>query len=234
MTPQLGKLTAALLVGGLGTRLKPVVADRPKVLAEVRGRPFLEVILRRLTEAGVRRAVLLTGYRGSDVRETLGPSYGSLSLSYSHEEQPLGTAGAVRNAGHLFDTDPILVMNGDSSCNADLGRFLLRYLKKKSAAGLVLTRVPDAGRFGLVETDKEGRVSRFVEKGRHGPGWINAGIYLLTRELVLSIPTGRPVSLEHEMFPAWIPGGIYGYKTRGRFLDIGTPETYARAHEFFK
>jgi NDP-sugar pyrophosphorylase family protein len=232
--PELGKLTAALLVGGLGTRLKPVVADRPKILAEVKGRPFLEIILRRLIETGVRRAVLLTGYRGSDVQETLGPSYGPLFLSYSHEEQPLGTAGALRNAGHLFDRDPILVMNGDSYCNADLGRFLLRYLEKKSEAGLVLTRVPDADRFGLVGTDKEGRVTGFVEKGSCGPGWINAGIYLLTRKLVLSIPAGRPVSLEREMFPAWISAGVYGYKTRSRFLDIGTPETYARADEFFR
>jgi len=225
--------TAALLVGGQGTRLKPVVSDRPKVLAEVNGRPFLEVILRQLIVSGARTAVLLTGYKGGCVQDILGSSFDSLQILYSDEDRPLGTGGAVRNAEAFFDTDPILVMNGDSYCDVDLRSFFEWHSERNAVASLVLTSVPDTARFGSVITDKEGRVLNFIEKGRNGPGYINAGIYLTTRKLIHSIPSGRPVSLEREVFPQWIGQGLYAYKTTGRFIDIGTPEAYAEAEKFF-
>jgi D-glycero-alpha-D-manno-heptose 1-phosphate guanylyltransferase len=227
-------VTAALLVGGLGTRLKPVVSDRPKVLAEVNSRPFLEVIFRQLIASDVRTAVLLTGYKGSCVQEALGSSFGSLEILYSHEERPLGTAGALRNAEVLFGTEPILVMNGDSYCDVDLRSFFEWHSKKNPVASLVLSQVPDAARFGSVVTDEEGRVTRFIEKGQDGPGWINAGIYFVTRRLIESIPPMQTVSLERQVFPKWVGQGLYAYKTTGGFLDIGTPGSYAEAEKFFR
>ena len=227
-------VTAVILAGGLGTRLRPVVADRPKVLAEVHGRPFLAFLLDQLAAAGIRDVVLCIGYRGEQVRAAFGEAYGALRLRYSQESRLLGTAGALRLALPLLHSDPVLVMNGDSFCEADLASFTRWHRRRGAAATLLLARVPDTGRYGRVELDAEGRVLRFEEKGSPGgPGWVNAGVYLLSRRLLSTIPAGRPVSLEREVFPAWIGRGLYGHRSTGRFLDIGTPEAYATAEAFF-
>ena len=238
----LASVTAAILAGGLGTRLRSVVADRPKVLAEIRGRPFLAYLLDQLADAGVRTIVLCTGYLGEQVRAAFGDSYGNLCLLYSQESSPLGTAGALRLALPLFKpglseanvSDPVLVMNGDSFCEVNLRAFWAWHCARGADATLLLTRMPDTKRYGRVHVDADGLVLSFDEKGdKGGPGWINAGIYLLNRRLLLTIPASGAVSLEQEMFPAWIGLGLYGYRSEGRFLDIGTPEAYNTAEQFF-
>ena len=231
----LAEITAAILVGGLGTRLRPVVADRPKVLAEVNGRPVLSYLLDQVARAGVRRVVLCTGYLGEQVLAAFGPRYGPLQLGYSPEPAPLGTAGALRRALPMLQSDPVLVLNGDSMCKADLNAFYAWHCGQGASASLLLTVAPDAARYGQVQTDAEGRVLRFEEKGAvaGGPGWINAGIYLLSQACLEAIPADRPVSIEREMFPAWIGQNLYGYQSQGRFLDIGTPDAYAEAARFF-
>jgi NDP-sugar pyrophosphorylase family protein len=230
----LGTVTAAILVGGLGTRLRSVVAGRPKVLAEVRGRPFLSYLLDQLAGAGIREAVLCTGYLGEQVRAAFGGSYRGVRLAYSQEAAPLGTAGALRLAAPLLTSPAVLVLNGDSYCQADLAAMWRRHRDSKAAATILLARVEDTRRFGRVRTDDLGRVVRFEEKG--GPaaaGWINAGIYLMDRGVLDSIPAGRAASLEKEVFPAWIGRGLWGHRGGGRFLDIGTPESYREAEVFF-
>jgi NDP-sugar pyrophosphorylase family protein len=128
----------------------------------------------------------------------------------------------------------VLVMNGDSFCQADLKAFYAWHQQQKGRGSLLLTRVPDTGRYGQVKIKPDGQIHSFVEKGEvSGPGWISAGVYLLERDLLQTIPAGRPVSIEKEMFPAWIEQGLYGYQSEGRFLDIGTPESYALAETFF-
>ena len=238
----LAGVTAAILAGGLGTRLRSVVADGPKVLAEVRGRPFLAYLLRQLVATGVRYVVLCTGYLGEQVQATFGDSYGPLRLVYSQESSPLGTAGAIRLALPLFKpglneaniSDSVLVMNGDSFCEANLRAFWAWHCARGADATLLLTHVPDTKRYGRVLVDDDGFVLNFDEKGhKGGPGWINAGIYLLNHRLLLTIPASGAVSLEREMFPDWIGRGLYGYRSQGRFLDIGTPESYAEALQFF-
>lgn len=238
----LANLSAAVLVGGLGTRMRSVVADRPKVLAEIRGRPFLSYLLDQLASAGVRYVVLCTGYLGEQVWSTFGDSYATMQLDYSQESFPMGTAGALRLALPLFKpglsepnvSDSVLVMNGDSFCNVNLRTFWTYHCSQEANATLLLTQMPDTKRYGRVYVDADGLVSGFDEKdSKDGPGWINAGIYLLNLSLLLTIPPNRAVSLEIEMFPAWIGKGLYGYKSDGRFLDIGTPESYAVAEQFF-
>ena len=232
--PDLASVTAAILAGGMGTRLRSVVADRPKVLAEIRGRPFLAYLLDQLAGAGVRTVVLCTGYLGEQVQAMFGDSYGSLRLVYSQESSPLGTAGALRLALPLFKAETVLVMNGDSFCEANLRAFWAWHCARSADATLLLTRMLDTKRYGRVHVDEDGLVLRFDEKGQNGgPGWINAGIYLLNRRLLLTIPSSGAVSLEREMFPAWIGRGLYGYRSEGRFLDIGTPEAYILAERFF-
>jgi len=226
-------VTAAVLAGGLGTRLRSVVAHRPKVLAEVQGRPFLAYLLDQLAAAGIQFVVLCTGYRGEQVRAVFGDAYRNLRLTYSQEVMPLGTAGALRLALPLFKSDSVLILNGDSFCDANLQAFWRWHWTRGAEGTLLLTWISDAKRYGRVRVDANGLVLSFDEKEGGGPGWINAGIYLLHRRLLFTIPSGRAVSLEREMFPAWVGHGLYGYPGRGHFLDIGTPETYALAEHFF-
>jgi NDP-sugar pyrophosphorylase family protein len=230
-----GLLTAAILCGGLGTRLRSVVADRPKALAPVRGRPFVTYLLDRLAEASVGEVVLLTGYRADQVQDALGATYAGMSLIYSEERTPLGTAGAVRWALPCFSGRTVLLLNGDSYCDVDLAAFAALHRRHGARASLVLARVEDASRFGLVRAGPDGRVRRFEEKAAAaGRGWINAGVYLLDRALIEELPRARPASLERDMFPRWAAGGqLHGFRCRGRFLDIGTPESYAEAERFF-
>jgi NDP-sugar pyrophosphorylase family protein len=229
-------ITAAILAGGLGTRLRPVLPDRPKVLAPVGGRPYLTYLLQELARAAVRDAVLLTGYRADEVRDTLGANHAGVRLSYSVEPTPLGTAGAVRHALPLLLSPTVLLLNGDSFCNVDFEAFWRFHRQKKARASLVLTRVADVSRYGQVLVGKAGRIQSFQEKGTaRVEGWINAGVYLLERALVENLPRDTPFSLERDLLPKWVADGcVYGYSHGGRFLDIGTPESYARAGSFFQ
>lgn len=227
-------ITAVVLAGGMGTRLRSVVADRPKVLAKVNGRPFLYYLLDQLTGAGCRRVVLGTGYMADAVSALLGTHYGEAELLYSVEANPLGTGGAVRLALSLLSSDPVLVLNGDSYCDVDLSAFLVNHVRRGAAASMALTEVLDISRYGAVEVSAAGAVTAFVEKGGNcGKGLINAGIYLLPCAAIAAIPFGEAFSLERDLFPALIDHGLYGYATAGKFIDIGVPRDYEAAAAFF-
>jgi len=227
-------LTAVILAGGLGTRLRSAVPDRQKVIAQVGGRPFLSYLLDQVASAGAREAVLCTGYLGEQVREQLGDSYRGLRLAYSQEPSPLGTGGALRLVSALVKSPELLVLNGDSFFGLDLAAFRAWHDARRAAATIALVEVADAGRYGCVDVGPDGAVARFQEKGsRPGQAWINAGVYLLARRLLSEVPRDREVSLERELFPAWIGQGVYGYQAGGKFLDIGDPDAYAAAESFF-
>ena len=226
-------ISALVLAGGLGTRLRSVVGDRPKVLAPVAGRRFLAYLLHQLADAGFEDVVLCTGYMGDQVRDAFGKRFRKLNLLYSQEEQPLGTAGALRHALSLIPSETVAVLNGDSYCQADLAEFLSWHHDKRADASILLTEMPDTARFGAVETDSGDRIHRFGEKNTAGPGWINAGIYAISKRLLAGIPDGVAVSIERECFPQWMGNGLYGCRGGGRFLDIGTPESFAEAQRFF-
>ncbi len=228
----LSSVTAAILVGGLGTRLRAQLPDRPKALAEVAGRPFLSYQLDRLSAKGVHDVVLCTGYRGEQIQQAFGDSYGSMRLRYSQETTPLGTAGALRLALPLLRSTVVLAMNGDMFLEADLQAFWVWHRRRGAEASLLLMWMPETSRYGRVHLDRAGRVKQFEEKSIAGPGWISAGVYLLSHRAIEQIPAGRPVSIEREVFPRLVGGELYGYRSRGRFLDIGTPESYRMAEAF--
>ena len=230
----MSNVAVAVLAGGLGTRLRPVVADRPKGLAEIHGRPFLAHLLDQLVAAGFRDVVLCTGYLGEKIYETFGSRYGPLRLSYSREREPLGTGGALRLALPQLRSEPVLVMNGDSYCAADLRSFLQWHCHRGAQATMLLTQVTRTERYGSVKVEPDGAVTEFVEK-RQGvvADWINAGIYLLSQPVLSSIPEQVKVSLEYDVFNQWVGRGLCGYQTHGPFLDIGTPEDFGRAETFF-
>jgi NDP-sugar pyrophosphorylase family protein len=211
-----------------------VINDRPKVMAEVYGRPFLAYLLDQLVESGIRDAVLCTGYMSDSIERALGENYRGMRLRYSCETEPLGTGGALRLALSQVDTDLVLAMNGDSYCDADLKAFFQWHAEQGFLGSLLLTNVDDTARYGLVRTDEAGRVLSFEEKGSvSGPGWINAGLYLLPRELLVEMNLGSVVSLERDMLPNWIQQPFGGFECQSRFLDIGLPESYAETEAFF-
>jgi histidinol-phosphate phosphatase family protein len=237
MSEALGRVTAFVLAGGFGSRLRAAVPDRQKVVAPVGGRPVLTRILDQLAGAGVRRAVLGVGYLADQVRDLLGHAYDGMELVYSEEPEPLGTGGALRHARGLLDGDPVLVLNGDSYVEANLAAFLAWHRARRATASLMLARVPDPARYGTVEADPSGRVTAFREKaaGATGPAaaWVNAGLYLLGRSVIDALPARVPVSLERDVFPTLVDAGLSAYRGGGRFIDIGTPESYSEAQDFF-
>lgn len=157
--------------------------------------------------------------------EAFGDSNGALRLLSSHQAALLGTGGALRWELPLLQSDPVLILNGDSFCDADLGAFWAWHTSRCAGATLLLTTMPDTNRFGRVRVATGGQVLRFEEKaGKEGPDWINAGTNLVKRGLLETIPPGSLVFLEHHVFPAWIDRSPYGYRSQGRFLDIGAPE----------
>jgi NDP-sugar pyrophosphorylase family protein len=232
--PSLEQMTAVILAGGLGTRLRSVVADRPKILAEVLGRPFICYLLDQLTVAGIRRIVLCTGYLAETVSSLLGNRYGAAELLYSVETSPLGTGGALRLALPLLDSDPVLVLNGDSYCGVDLRQFAATHRHQGARASLVLATVADIGRYGAVTVAPNGTITSFAEKGEQtGAGLINAGIYLLEQRIIATMAEAEPVSLERDIFPGLIGNGLFGFRQSSRFIDIGIPEDYRAAAAFF-
>ncbi len=227
-------ITAIILAGGLGTRLRAVVSDRPKVLAPVAGRPFLTYLLDQLARIGIRRVVLSTGHLAEQFAELIGSEYHGLEIAYAEEPEPLGTGGASKFAGQSIATPHVLVMNGDSYFDADLAAYIDWHRTGGQDASLLLVEVPDASRFGTVELQPDGvHVAAFLEKQPNEvPGRINAGVYLLRREMLARIPDGR-VSIERDVFPQWLERyDVRAWVTDGEFIDIGVPSDYQRSHDF--
>ena len=225
-------IKAVLLVGGAGTRLRSVVSSVPKPLAPVGDRPFLELLVRQLHHQGIRRIVLCTGYRSEQIEREFrdGRDLG-VEIRYSKEVNPLGTAGAVKLAGHhLADADDsFLVMNGDSFLEIDFHRLIRFHRENGGLVSMAVLRVPDASRYGTVQAASDGRVIGFMEKtGMAAPGLVNAGIYVFERSVLDEIPE-PPSSLERDVFPRLLDRGIFAIEENGLFIDIGTPEDFARA-----
>jgi D-glycero-alpha-D-manno-heptose 1-phosphate guanylyltransferase len=224
-----------ILAGGLGTRLRAMVADRPKPMAEVGGRPFITFLLDQLLRSGFRRAVLCVGHLGEYVPAVLGHSYGTLELVYSYEQTALGTGGALRNAAGLVHENDVLAMNGDSFCDVDLRALDGIHRLRSGEATLAVLWQSDRHRAGAVRVDDDGRVIGFESRPSvPAPGLINAGVYMLRRDALNLIEPGRKVSLEDELFPTLVERReLFAWRVDARFIDIGTPESYGAAQAFF-
>jgi D-glycero-alpha-D-manno-heptose 1-phosphate guanylyltransferase len=227
-------LTALILAGGLGTRLRSVVADRPKVLAKVNGRPFIAFLLDQVAAFGIKHIIFCTGYLGEQIFTEFGESYQGIDLEYSHEATPLGTGGALRLALPKFKSDTLLVMNGDSYCLTDINSFWNCHQTKNATATINLTNVADTQRYGHVKINSDNQVISFMEKcSQVGSGLINTGVYLIKRHAIVTIPENLTISLEKNVLPNLIGKGLYAYSSFAKFIDIGIPEDYARGKDFF-
>ena len=223
---------AAILAGGLGTRFRSVREDIPKVLAPVAGRPFLTHLLDQVAGAGCERVILLTGYRAEMVRDVVGARWRGLEVLYSREQSPRDTGGALRLAWPLLEGETVLVLNGDSYLADDPRRFLDWFAARRFKAALAAVSLADTSRYGRLRLRQDDVVEAFEEK-LPGAGWVNAGMYLFTPAALQAIPEDRPVSLEREVFPSLAGGALGAFRSSGRFLDIGTPESYRQAERFF-
>jgi len=229
------RLEAILLVGGRGTRLRPLTIGVPKPLLPTAGVPFLAHQIARAAAAGVERIIMATAYRAEMFAEVFGDGarFGA-EIVYVSENEPLGTGGGIRNAAARLQAgrdDPVVVLNGDVLSGHDLGAQLELHRKAEAAVTLHLVEVPDPAPFGCVPTDVDGRVTGFLEKTSQPVGnQVNAGCYVFTRRFIDAMPAGRVLSVERETFPGLIAAGetVMGYLESAYWLDVGTPEAFVR------
>jgi D-glycero-alpha-D-manno-heptose 1-phosphate guanylyltransferase len=222
---------AIVLVGGLGTRLRAVVNDVPKPLAAIRGKPFLTYLLDLLADNHIKKVVLATGYMGDVIVASIGHRWRGMEVEYSDEDSPLGTGGAIAQAASRLDGEAFYVLNGDTYVDLDYAAFDAHMVHCGAVLGMALSSVPDTARYGAVQVEN-GRVVGFVEKGVSGPGYINAGVYRLSRPLLASLPQKGTYSFETDvLIPLVAQGSVVAFTSNTGFIDIGVPEDYLRAQE---
>ena len=220
---------AIVLAGGAGTRLRAVIGEAiPKAMAETTGKPFLALVLDRLAQQGVTRAVLSVGYRREVIEGHFGARYGALELAYANEDEPLGTGGAIRRSFELIHNTEAFVVNGDTLYLAPLKALAAFGRENRADVALALKPMADASRFGTVQLDPTGRVTTFAEKSPIRDTLINGGVYWMPRNDFAQLP--KAFSFERDYFaPNASTGRLYGLVSDAYFIDIGTPEDYARA-----
>ncbi|MGZ4552357.1 MAG: mannose-1-phosphate guanylyltransferase [Mycobacteriaceae bacterium] len=230
MTPQ--HTDAVVLVGGKGTRLRPLTMSAPKPMLHTAGLPFLAHLLSRIQAAGIEHVVLGTSFKAEVFAEYFGDgSAFGLDMEYVYEEEPLGTGGGIRNVASTLRHDTAMVFNGDVLGGTDLNAILNTHHSSAADVTLHLVRVSDPRAFGCVPTDSEGRVTAFLEKTQDPPtDQINAGCYVFRREVIDTIPQGRAVSVEREVFPGLLNAGkrLQGHVDTAYWRDMGTPEDFVQ------
>ncbi len=225
-----GEKEAVVLAGGFGTRLRSVVSDVPKPMARIAGRPFLELLLAHLARNGFQRVVLSVGYLADAIREHFAGAWRGLDIDYAVESEPLGTGGAIRAALDRCEGDHVHVFNGDTYLALDCTGTDALWARTRTPI-IVGRRVDDTARYGRLEVDDAGRILRFLEKDASGgPGLINAGGYVLPRAIVEDFPSAQRFSFEVDYLREAVARRVFlVHPTDAEFIDIGTPDDYARA-----
>lgn len=227
--------TAIVLAGGFGTRLASVVPHLPKALAPIQSTPFLHILLQQLDRSGVvSKVILALGYKAVDIQSFISNQDYSFPIEYSIESTPLGTGGALLQALAKAESDPLIAMNGDSFFDLDFSDFLHFHRSKNALFTMACREIEDCSRFGAIEIGPDLRIRSFSEKSAiPRKGWINAGIYCLQKDLFSSYPA-EPYSLEKDFFPTLIKRDCFAFAHNGKFIDIGTANSYSEAQEILK
>jgi len=225
-------MKAVILVGGLGTRLRPLSINTPKSMMPVVNIPFIEYVIRRLSRHNIRQVVLAISHLAQPIKNYLGDgSHFGINIFYTVEETALGTAGAVKNAEQYLDDEAFVVLNGDIFTDLDISAMTALHNRRKAKITIALTPVEDPTHYGLIETDNRDRVTRFLEKPspeQVTTNMINAGTYIMEAEVLNSIPMHTMFSFEHQVFPPLLQEGepIYAFPSSCYWMDIGTPQKY--------
>ena len=234
MSDSSDKMDVLILVGGKGTRLHSVVGDRPKPMVDVNGQPFLNKLIEYVSSFGHNRFILCAGHMAEYIKKYYQDINLPQEIILSIEKSPLGTAGAVKNAEKLIQTEVFCVMNGDSFCPVDLMDFKAFHYRKKAQISLAVTKAKGMKDYGLVDFDGSQQIVNFEEKKHNSEtGYINAGIYLFNKSILREIPKGIFYSLEENLFPSILGKKFFAYITTGEMLDIGSPERYKLAKKYF-
>ena len=221
-------MRAILLAGGMGTRLRTVVQNMPKPMAPVAGRPFLSHLLDYLERQGVTEAILSVGYLHQKIMDAYGDRHGGIAIRYAVEDEPLGTGGGLRKALGLVEEFPVFALNADTLVDLDYRKMLQAHEQSSASLSIALRRLPDTGRYGRVVVD-DGRVVAFEAHGPGQPGFINAGVYLFSENI---LKTGQPEVFSFErdyLEPQAAALHPLAFEAEGYFIDIGIPEDYLRA-----
>jgi len=230
---RVGRMKAVILVGGEGTRLRPLTCNTTKAMVPILNKPFLEHLLGYLKGHGITDIILAMSYLPQGIKSYFGDGARlGVSLSYLVEEEPMGTAGAVKNAEGYLD-ESFLMLNGDVFTDLDITAMIDFHRRRKAVATIAVTPVDDPTAYGLIETNADGRITRFLEKPTREEvttNTINAGIYVLEPDILAKIPPGKKVSIERETFQQLLAGqeAMYAYSSTAYWLDMGTPEKYLR------
>lgn len=228
-------MKAIILAGGIGTRLRPLTCTRPKLLFPVINKPLLDGTLERLAEAGVDEVVLAVKYMAEKFVQRYGDSKNGIKIVYSIEKKPMRTGGAIKYAEEKIGRQEVfLVLNGDIFTAIDYSAIIKKHKESNALATIAIYKVEDPSRYGTVELAGKNRIKQFVEKaplGKAPSNLINAGVYVLDPKVFDYIPPGRPVSIEHEVFPKLAEEGkLFGYEFKEIWIDIGKPADYLRAN----
>ena len=224
---------ALILAGGLGTRLRHVVGEVPKPLAPVADKPFLWWLLLQLEQQGITDVYLSVGYRHDMIQSYLGDQYGSMRLRYVIEQEPLGTGGAILEALTVIPEQELLILNGDTLALVDLKAFIADAEARQADISMAVATVANAGRYGTVEiAPGSHRIEAFIEKGRTGSGCINAGVYYVRKEALLTAGLPRTFSFEQDYLAKQVHRtNLIAFPHVTDFIDIGIPEDYSRAQK---
>ena len=238
------EIDVLILCGGLGKRLRGVVNDKPKPLADINSRPFLDILIDYVASYGFRRFILCIGYMGDVIKQHYQTRESSLTILFSEEREPLGTGGAIKNAEPLIQSNPFLAMNGDSFCPFDLCAFLDFHTSKGALLSIALVRAEETQDYGVIALGESQRIISFDEKKDRSwslsqvgaglcpsPSFINAGIYLFDSHILSLMPARKAFSLEYNLFPKVINREFYGYVISETLIDIGTPKRYEKAKQ---
>ncbi len=221
---------AIILAGGLGTRLRRVVKDVPKPMANINGKPFLEYLLLNLERKGIEKVVLSVGYRWKVIENYFGKRHSNIEILYSAENTPLGTGGAIKQAINLVDSEEVFILNGDTLFDIDLDSFFKQHKNKGSNLSLALKRMENCDRYGTVEIGEDNRIVAFLEKENRKEGLINGGVYLLNKAFFSSFKLPQVFSFEKEfLYQHYKKYPFYGFPFDSYFIDIGVPDDYEKA-----
>lgn len=222
-----------ILCGGLGTRLRAEISDRPKVLAEIDGQPFLGILLDYLSNQGFTRFILGTGYKSEQIESFCRNKKTNLSIIFSREDEPLGTGGAIRHAKALINSDIFFALNGDCFCPIDFTQMLKFHIRCNARASLAVSDVSEKQDFGSILMGPSDEILNFSEKSSDSSAkYVSAGIYCFNKDIFKFMPGKKNFSVETEFFPDMIGKDFYGFKAPYEFIDIGTPDRLKRAKDF--
>jgi len=222
---RIASLDALILCGGFGTRLNEVNKGRPKPMVEIHGRPFLDILIQYVSSFGFRRFILCTGFKSEVIEEYFCKKNDGNTYAISKEQEALGTGGGIKNAEACNLSSPFMVLNGDSICRIDLKGFVEFHEANNATASMALAMTDDARSYGLVSINDKQEVEEFNEKSSQTmrSGLVNAGIYLFEKKIMKKLVAKQKISLEHEVLPLLIGERLFGFTTKARLFDIGTP-----------